>query len=150
MRKDLLAVLFSFLQLIIFGWMAWEAAHFSELARYFPFYIALIATILVLIDVISGIRKWRRSRSKGQPFHHNMRGLFKYVGWICSYIGLIYLVGFMLATAMFLFMFLYVEARLRVTRIALSISIVMVVLLLFSHFIQLYWPQNVLNMMISM
>ena len=62
MSKEKLSIIFSILIFVVFSWAAVEAQQFRELARFFPFYIAIMGAIVVLADLAVQMR--RRSKNK--------------------------------------------------------------------------------------
>jgi hypothetical protein len=144
MSKDKLSLIFSSAIFLVFSWMAWEAHSFKELARFFPQYIAIGAAILSLIDIFLKIRKLLKDKQENAPLHENLAAVVKYILWIISYLIMIYLVGLVLATSIFLAVFLMVEAKLGLIKTGISVGIVIIVIMVFGDVMKLYWPRNLL------
>jgi hypothetical protein len=145
MSKDKLSLIFSSAIFLLFSWMAWEALNFKELARFFPQYIAIGAAILAFIDIFIKIRKLLKGKQDHDPLHENMAAVVKYIVWIISYLIMIYLVGLVLATAIFLTVFLTVEAKLGLIKTGISVGVVLIVIMVFGDVMKLYWPRSLLK-----
>jgi hypothetical protein len=70
LRKAYYSLSFSVFLFLFFVWAAWEASGFSDLARFFPYYIAIAAVILSFIHVVSSIAalvKEKKAAQTAQP-----------------------------------------------------------------------------------
>ncbi|MGO4888423.1 tripartite tricarboxylate transporter TctB family protein [Anaerobacillus sp. MEB173] len=140
------STLFSFCLFLLFGALALEAMTFSRLAKFFPLYITVAGAILCLIYTIILLRTL--VKKEGLP--EELKKLqftkpLKYLSWLLGYVVLVYIVGFLVATGLFLAAFLYLESKFSVVKTAISISIVLVCLILFSDVMNLYWPKSLLG-----
>lgn len=145
MTKQTATLIFSSLILMLFVWMTFEASQFANLARYFPQYIALLGGVLSLWSVILQIRNIWKQRGVQKKEVLQLMGSLKYIAWIVGYIGLIYIVGFMVATGVFLTTFLMIEAKFNIIRTLTATVVVLLLLTVFSDVMNLYWPTNLLG-----
>lgn len=146
MAKEIKSIIFTVFLFIVFVLMALEANTFSDKAKFFPFFVAIVASILCFISVILqtiDVLKKKGTLSKSEN-KDELKGLFKYLGWVVGYIAGIYVIGFIFATILFLLLFLKLEAKLKVVGTLLSTSIVIGVLLLLEYAMNLYWPLGIL------
>lgn len=159
MRKSHYSLLFSFFLFLVFVYAAWEAYSFNELAKFFPFYIAILGVVLtaihVIISIIAFIRENKvfqtEQKSEQKPAQKSEKksdeeeegSVLKYMLWIIGYIGFIYLIGFLSATTLFLLAFLYVESKFSILKTIIAIIITQIVIHVFASSINLYWPEGI-------
>lgn len=142
-----ISLVFSILLLFIFCWTAYEALQFAELARYFPLYVSVLGITLVVIELISSIVKNIKNPGNKTEFHPQLKEAFKYILWIVSFLLLIYIVGFKIATAIFLLSFLILESKFKLVKALLSVAAVIFFLIIFGdYYMNLNWPDNLLNL----
>ncbi|MBU8906000.1 tripartite tricarboxylate transporter TctB family protein [Desertibacillus haloalkaliphilus] len=141
MKKKHASLLFLGLLFLLFVWMAVQATSFQTQASYFPLYIALLASVLTIVATIRQIVQMRKEDNQ-EPFHENMSNVIKYTAWLIGYLILIYLVGLVLASIVYLFTFLLYEARLTIVKSILSTGVATVVVILISRFMELEWPSS--------
>ena len=70
----------------------------------------------------------------------------RYIAWVLAYLLLIYVFGFIIATAVFLFVFLIYESRMKVMQSLLSMAITLVVVTYLSAAINIEWPASLLGL----
>jgi hypothetical protein len=150
-NKEKCSLLFSVCLFALFCWMAWEAMGFAELARFFPLYISIGGAALTLVDIILRIIKLNANKNtKSEPVHEHPLSVLKYVIWIIGFLFLIYLLGFLIATTIFLFSFLYIESKFKVVKAFLSVTIAMVAIISFGNVMTLHWPKGLLGRFIGL
>jgi hypothetical protein len=150
-NKEKYSLIFSVFVLILFCWMAWEARGFAELARFFPLYISIGGAVLALVDIILRIIKLNRNKNnESESVHDKPLSVLKYFIWIVGFLVLIYLLGFLVATTIFLFAFLYIEAGFKLIKTFLSVTVTMVAIISFSNVMTLYWPKGLLGQLLSL
>jgi len=126
--------------------MTWEASHFAKLARFFPLYISAAATILSLIDVILQAKKLMSEKKEhAETVHDNPFAVAKYILWVLGYLLLIYLIGFITGTVIYLFAFLYFETGFGIIKSTISVAITVLLIYIFGNFMTLYWPVGLLG-----
>lgn len=148
MNKQVISIIFSLVIFLVFCWGAIEAQSFRELARFFPFYICLLGAFVMMIDIIVRLIKMKKDKSN-EPLHNNMFGVIKYTIIICSYLLLIYLVGIVIGTGVFLFTFLFYEAKLSVIKCGISVAVIVIGILIIGDVMNLYWPRSLLDNLIG-
>lgn len=145
-NKEKVGVIFSLLVFGMFCWAAVEAQNFRELARFFPFYIAVIGALLTFIDLVIRVIKMVRNKEKvAAPLHENLPAALKYLLIIISFLVLIYIFGIFIGTAIYLFAFLYFETKLGLLKSIISVAVVVVGVMIFGDVMNLYWPQSLLD-----
>ena len=141
------SIIFTFFLFLLFTGLALEAMTFSRLAKFFPLYITLAGAILSFIYTFVQIRTLVKKEGLPEELKKlKFKRPFIYLAWLLGYVGLIYIVGFLLATALFLGAFLYFESKFTIIKTSISISIVLVFLILFSDVMNLYWPRSLLGL----
>lgn len=152
MAKPFLSLVFSVVLFLLFCWSAWKAAGFSELAKFFPYYISIAAAILAFIHVLIGLKTYLVNKQRGHipeavgdgDPEENTAPVWRYMVWIIGYIVFIYLIGFLSATVLFLIVFLYFETKFSMIKTAISVVITLSLILIFSKYMTLYWPKGIL------
>ncbi|MFZ4451370.1 tripartite tricarboxylate transporter TctB family protein [Salibacterium aidingense] len=145
MDKKTASLLFSLFLLLLFSGMAWEAAGFTELARFFPFYISIIGAVFCTVQTIFLLKEWIRDKEEKKSPNLQIKAPTKYIGWIIGYVLLIYIFGLMAATGTYLILFLTMETRLNWWKTAGTTVLVLLFLNFFSIYMNLYWPENLMG-----
>ncbi len=123
----------------VFSYLIFEASGFQDLARYFPYTIAIGALILAVIDLILQLKDYRKKSEDGEVDQLPIKS-FIYIGWIIGYMLLIVSFGFISATIIFLGSFLWLETKFKLWKILISIGIVIGLLYVISTFMNIQWP----------
>lgn len=144
--KEKLSIVFSLLVISLFSWAALEAQQFRELARFFPFYIAIMGALVVLADLVIQIRRLFQNKRKAQPLHENLPATLKYLLIIISFLVSIYIFGIFVGTAIYLFCFLYFETKFGLVKSIIAVAIVTAFIMIFGDVMNLYWPKSLLNL----
>ncbi|MET3699861.1 tripartite tricarboxylate transporter TctB family protein [Bacillus oleivorans] len=142
------SLIFSVFLFLLFSYGALESSSFSKLAKFFPLYIAIAGVVLTLILVIVNIVKVVKEKEKkadqsGDQTGEKEGSNLKYMLWIIGYVFLIWLIGFLAATTLFLILFLHIESKFKTLYIALSLVLTHGVIFVFSNAINLYWPAGI-------
>jgi hypothetical protein len=150
-NKEKYSLIFSVFVFALFSWMAWEATGFAELARFFPLYISIAGAVLTLADIVLRIIKLNRNiNKKTEAVHDAPLSVLKYIIWIIGYLVLMYLLGFLVATTIFLFAFLYIESGFKLIKTFLSVTITMVAIISFGNLMTLFWPKGLLGQLLGL
>ncbi|WP_059103055.1 tripartite tricarboxylate transporter TctB family protein [Shouchella shacheensis] len=135
--------IFSGLLFALFAWAIWESLEFQPIARYYPMYIGIAAASLIVLDVSLQIQKNRKSvpaEEEEETSTVNGKSSLLYVAWIIGYLILIYTLGFVVATGLFLISFLKVEAKFNWLKSVFFTLIAIGIIFLFREFMTTYWP----------
>lgn len=146
MRQQKLSLSFSIFIFIIFCFAAWKSLSFAELARFFPLYISVAGAVLTLVHIIiSSINIVRNKQDEKSGKLEELGSVFKYIVWVIGYIILIFVIGFLPATVVFLFAFLLKESKFGIIKTVIGVALTMSIILLFSNLMNLYWPTGIIN-----
>ncbi|SFB10295.1 Tripartite tricarboxylate transporter TctB family protein [Lentibacillus halodurans] len=145
MSKEVKSILFTAFLFILFCLMALEANTFTDKAKFFPFFVAIGAAFIAFVSVILQTFEHVKKTKEEEEEAVEMKKMLKYIFWFVGYGVLIYVLGFMPATILFLLVFLLVESKFRVMTTILSTALVVGVLILFANVMNLYWPAGVLG-----
>ncbi|WP_176555724.1 tripartite tricarboxylate transporter TctB family protein [Virgibacillus ndiopensis] len=149
MSKEIKSILFTTFLFIVFCLMAFEANTFADKAKFFPFFVAIGAAFLAFVSIVlQTIEIVRSNKENSIDDVGEIKKVLKYVLWAVGYIALIYFIGFMLATIVFLLVFLLIESKFRIITTVLSTALVVVGLMLFGNVLNLYWPTGLLGISI--
>ena len=147
MNKAVVQLIFSFLMLFLFIYMAIEANSFKDLARLFPLYISIAAAFILFIDIIRQLIKIKDIKKKDELFHPNIKGALKYIFYLIIYIVLVYFVGLEIASAIYVFAFLYLVAKMKLLNTIITTVILVVSIIVFANAMDLYWPSSVFEIL---
>src|SRR5690625_2221849 len=145
MDKAVAQLSFTSLLLLFFIYTAVAATSFKELARYFPLYLSVIGAVLLFIEVIRQLLTIKKNMKKDEQLHPNIKAVILYTLYLTGYILLVYLIGMIIATVIFLFVFLYFTAKMRLISSIITVIVVVGVLMLFADVMNLYWPKSIFN-----
>lgn len=151
MTKEMKSILFTSFLFILFCLMALEANTFVDKAKFFPFFVAIGAAFLSFVSIILqtiDFRKGSKDKQSDEEESGELKEVLRYVFWIVGFIALIYIIGLMLATIIFLLVFLLIESKFRVVTTIFSTALVIGGLLLISNILNLYWPTGLLGITI--
>src|SRR5690625_2805108 len=142
-------LLYTLFMLGIFTYTAIGATEFKKNAMYFPLYISILAIILLVIDLIRQFRRFKKPLEKDEPeyLHPDTMGVFKYSLVLAFYAVLIYLIGFLLASIIYLFGFLYFIARMRLMYTIITVTVVVVFIVSFGNTMNLVWPKSLISIL---
>ena len=142
MNKAVMQLIFTSLVFIVLIFAAIEARTFKETAMYFPFYISLLGIILFFIEIIRQVRKLKEEMAKGELLHPNIKRALKFTGILTIFFVLVYLIGLIPATAIYVFAFLYFIAKMKIWQSLLTCAILVTFLTIFGKAMNLYWPKS--------
>ncbi|ARK29763.1 tripartite tricarboxylate transporter TctB family protein [Halalkalibacter krulwichiae] len=147
LTRSKINVIFLGFMLVVFIWAFIEARQFAEAARFFPLYISAVGIILLSLELaITFIRLKKQATPDGTLFHPNLKLALKYMGWVGAFLLCIYIIGFKVASALFLLTFLKIESNFTWFRTVLSVALVVLFLIVFGDwYLNLNWPKNLLN-----
>jgi len=146
MNKSKYSLVFTVFLFILFVCLAWQASHFGELARFFPLYISIGGAVLTLAEVVVQLRRViKESKDHVETVHDSPWLVLKYLFWVLGYLGVIYIVGFIIGTAVYLLTFLYFETKFSIVKSAFGAAVAVSLLLLFGEVMTLYWPEGMLG-----
>ncbi|WP_018922888.1 tripartite tricarboxylate transporter TctB family protein [Salsuginibacillus kocurii] len=145
MKKSHTSIAFNIVFLMIFVWMIIEALNFQEQARYFPFYVGLLACLLMIITIFKEIKDAKKKGPETEKFHNHLGRVIRYAGWLLFFVILIYIFGLIPAITIYLLLFLLLEAEIGWIKSILSTSIGVTVICLLSIYLDLDWPSSLIT-----
>lgn len=159
MGTRIFSLVFTLFLFVVFTLAAIEANNFTNLASFFPLFTAIIAANLALISsIIQGINIYKlkkgiinESDAKDNAIELESENaslglIFYYVGWVVGYVLIIYLLGLIIATIIFLVLFFTIESKFKVWKTLLATAIVITLIISFGNLMNLYWPTGVINL----
>jgi hypothetical protein len=151
-------IVFLVLVAALFAGVFYTSLGFDPKARYFPFAVGAVFFVLSLIelartyfiDIKGGGAEVATVDAEGPmsnaPLVQRFPHVLPLLLWLGGYYAGIYLIGFLLATGLFLFVFLRLVARLSVLWSVASGLIVGFVLYGFARMMALEWPRGLLEL----
>ncbi|MEZ4416872.1 MAG: tripartite tricarboxylate transporter TctB family protein [Gemmatimonadota bacterium] len=122
---------------VLFALAAVHARSFPFRARVFPMSVGGAGALLALVTLL---REWTRDAGPESPAGPGDRVLlFRYLTWVLAYYGLIWLIGFVIASAVFVVGFLWREARARPWVAALAGTLTGLALWVMGSVLRLQW-----------
>lgn len=147
MNKAAAQFTFTIIMFLFFIYTLIEAASFKKLAKYFPFYISIIALVMLAIEIIRQIINFKKSSESGEVMHPNIKGVIKYTFYLIIYVGLVYLIGIVLASLIYVFVFLYFIAQMKWWQASLTVVILLVFIVQLGKFMNLHWPKSLFSLL---
>lgn len=149
-RANLVHLLLPAFFAAIFLFAAFDSLSFPFLAQIFPLAAALAGLAILLAELL-----WLNPRapvagpfgedaSDGDAFLDRVKAGVPYLAWILGYYVLIYLAGFLVATALFIFLFLRHVARLRIAFALFGATAAVGAVYVFGAVLSLKWPEGIL------
>lgn len=157
--REVERLIFLGLVALVFSWAGWEALSFPSRARIFPQTVAFAALALALIEVARTLIAWRRGRTQAMPpaeqkgrgeskrstLHEQVVAGAPYVLWIAAYYMGIYLVGFVVASGVFVFLFLTRVGRVRWLAAVGATAPLLAAMLAVGTAMNLSWPTGLIS-----
>jgi hypothetical protein len=155
--RELERFVFLVLVALVFAWAGWQAASFPPRARIFPQTVAWAALLLALIEISkSMIVRMRRGAGKtiaqGETEDTGRAALREqlvagapYLLWIVAYYVGIYLLGFFVASGVFVLLFLNRVGQVRWPVAVVATAPLLAALFLLGSAMNLSWPGGLLS-----
>jgi hypothetical protein len=153
---------FSLIWILVFSYAVWEARNFPALSGLFPTVISLAGIVLALFTLVIDVRRWRREGGAvgadapatastaqlepGASIGYAFARAGRYGLWLLSYLFLIWLIGLVPASAVFVALFLLVEARVRVRYLVVGSGVTVAGLLTLANAVNLFWPRSLITL----
>ncbi|WP_030105042.1 tripartite tricarboxylate transporter permease [Actinoalloteichus caeruleus] len=128
--------------LVVFGG-AWVMSQgFGEDARLVPQLVAGIGVLLTLIVGVQEYRRWREERGRDAEWRTEVKWTAHALGWLCLYLAITWVIGAVLAAAVFVPLFLWRVASMRPVPIAIYTSVVVAALVLLQVLADISMPMG--------
>src|SRR5690625_2251090 len=144
MSKRLAHLMFTIFILLFFVYTATAALSFKKQASYFPLYISMLGILAMVIELVRQFIAWRKNSDK-ELFHNNFMAVIKFSLVIILYAGIVYVIGLIPATILYLFLFLFFISRMRWWTALLSVAILVVLIITFADVMNLYWHKSLIH-----
>ncbi|MGH2450315.1 MAG: tripartite tricarboxylate transporter TctB family protein [Candidatus Limnocylindria bacterium] len=98
---------------VVFGWAAWEATHWSARASLFPLAIAIPAAVLAVLQTALSMRGAPSAPATDSelPPEVRTRRMLEIAGWIAGLVAGLALLGFLVTIPLVSFLYLRLGAR---------------------------------------
>lgn len=157
MTKPKLSLIFSSVLFILFCAMALEARSFPISAMYFPFYLSLVGILLTFINMIVEYRNLKSTEEDDNdddddvatfdtPVTHSFKAASLNFLWFVGYFAMIFTVGFIVATIIYLGLFLKKRTDFKLITIILSIIISIGFLIFLQQALDLKSPTGIIGL----
>ena len=120
---------------------------FPESARRFPLVVSVISALFVVIQLVKVWLKKDSSDASENPKTVLSQGrkIIPYIIWILGFYLVIFLVGFVIASGIFVFSFLLTQAKLRWYMALLATVLVVAAILFLGDLLSLKWPLGIIS-----
>jgi hypothetical protein len=155
--REVERLVFLALVALLLFWAGWGAVSFPPRARIFPQTVAFAALGLALIELTRTLIAWTRGRTEAMPtpeptgeskrpaLHEQVVAGAPYVLWIVAYYVGIYLVGFVVASGVFVFLFLNRVGSLRWLAAVGATAPLLAAMLALGTAMNLSWPTGLIS-----
>lgn len=150
MNKAIAQLSFTILMFIFFIYTAIEATSFKKLAKNFPLFISILAITILLIEIVRQVVKLKENMQNGEVLHPNMAGVIKYTLILTLYIVMVYIIGIILASTIFVFLFLYFIANMKLIQSFITVAVLIGLLIAFGNAMNLTWPKSIFHILTIM
>ncbi len=135
--------------LMFFIFAAIEATQFKELASYFPLYLSLVAIVLMVIEIIRQVINLKKGNEeeRAELLHPHIGAALIYSGILILYAVMVYVIGMVLASVIYVFAFLYFIAKTKLWKAILITAILIGAVIGFADLMNLYWPKSLINIL---
>ena len=111
-------IFFLFFLLIVFAYAAWDSMSFPTKAQTYPRTVALAAIVVTLIELVLYTLSTRKQKPVDAAddvgvFTPQFMKILPYLIWLVVFFIVIYLIGIVLASGLFVFAFLLREGKMR-------------------------------------
>ncbi|MPZ61696.1 MAG: hypothetical protein GEU93_10450 [Propionibacteriales bacterium] len=148
--------------LVVFSYTAWEARSFQSNSGVFPFWISVGGIVVAAVTLVADTRALRKrtltmggssaklARETGEDGGEAagaalaFRRSARYGGWLVGHAVMIWLIGAVAASALFVALFLLVEARAGWKLVVAGPVLVAAGLMTLASAINLFWPPALL------
>ena len=158
----ILRLSFSLVWILVFAYTAWEARNFPALSGLFPTVISAAGIALALFTLGVDLARWRREGGAvgadapatastaqlepGAGVGYAFARAGRYGLWLVLYLFLIWLIGLVPASAVFVALFLLIEARVRLRFLLLGSGVTVAGLLTLANAVNLFWPRSLITL----
>lgn len=123
---------------------------FPESARRFPLTVTILSALFVVIQILKLYLNTKQEDTKEDASNQKTvlsqgKKIAPYIIWILGFYLLIYIVGFVIASGIFVFAFLLTQAKLRWYFALISAAIVVAGILFLGDLLSLKWPFGLIS-----
>lgn len=147
-RFQLEQLIFLLIILGVAGWMLFESQSFSDdKAKTFPQLIASFTVIIVLVELVTFMISSRNSPElpASQTISGRFGGIFPYLVWLLAYFAVIYVIGMVAASGLFVFLFLFREGKVKWYYALIAGLIIIAFLIQLEGVMNLKWPRSIID-----
>jgi len=150
--------------LLIAGWFAfaaWQTINFPRLARTFPLFVTIGGLLLTIIEFGRTIYNCK-SQSENQPrdddpnhpsyiagIYESLPKVFPYLLWLGGYYIGIFLVGFVVASGLFIVLFLIFIGQARFWLSLTGTGLLVIGILVLGRLLGLEWPRGIAELWLN-
>ena len=156
---------FPALWLVVFCYTAWAALSFQSNSGIFPLWISVGGIVLSAVTLVADTVAWRRNAltmggasaklatasheddAEGAGAAQAFRRAARYGGWLAGHMVMIWLIGAVAASALFVALFLVVEARAGWKLVVVGPVVVAAGLMTMAYALNLFWPPALLPLL---
>ena len=133
--------------LIVFAYAAYLALDFPTQAQTFPRSVALAAILMIVIEMIAYFFSIRGDKTPApdDSIRATIGGIFPYLLWLGAYYIVIYFIGMVAASGLFIFFFLLLPGQMKWYSALFSAVLIIAFLILMEDVMNLRWPSSLFD-----
>ncbi len=142
-------IVFLVLLLLLFGWAFWSSLDFPGQAQTYPRTVAGAAALITLAELLAYIVNWRKGALPEVAEENTLTARFMtilpYLAWLLAYYVVIYVIGMVAASGLFVFLFLYREGEVKWYYALLAGVFIVLFLIQMEDVMSLRWPDSLVD-----
>lgn len=135
--------------LALFGYAFWGSLDFPGQAQTYPRTVAGAAVLITLAELIAYLVNWYRDNlpdvADEDTLTARVMGILPYLGWLLAYYIVIYVIGMVAASGLFVFLFLYREGQVKWYYALLAGVFIVLFLIQMEDVMSLRWPDSIVD-----
>ena len=148
-RANVEQLVFLLFLLALFGYSLWASLEFPGQAQTYPRTVAAAAVIITIIELVSYIVSWRNETLPEVAPENTLTARFMtilpFLAWLAAYYAVIYVIGMVAASGLFVFLFLYREGKVKWYYALLAGVFIIFFLIQMEDVMSLRWPDSILD-----
>ena len=148
-RANVEQLVFLLFLLALFGWALWSSLEFPGQAQTYPRTVAGAAVIITMIELVSYIVSWSNETLTEVAPENTLTARFMtilpFLVWLAAYYVVIYVIGMVAASGLFVFLFLYREGKVKWYYALLARVFIILFLVQMEDVMSLRWPDSIID-----
>lgn len=147
-RHQIEQIVFLLILLAVFAWMFFGAAEFSSQAQTYPRLMSGAAILIAIVELIwygFGLKNDTDEVSIANTLTGRFKGILPYLIWLLAYFAVIYVLGMVAASGLFVTLFLIFEGKVKWYYALVAGLIIIAFLISMEDVMSLRWPRSIVD-----